>query len=74
MSNGTRKQWTFLAAPFVLIVLGNLWMSYQSARLDRILDEKQEKAERRLEEAINEKRKREAERYVPQAINERSLD
>ena len=65
MSNGTRKQWMFLAAPFVLIVLGNLWMSYQSARLDRILDEEQEKAERRLEEAKS--------RYE-QAINERSLD
>ena len=65
MSNYTRKQWMFLAAPFVLIVLGNLWMSYQSARLDRILDEEQEKAERRLEEAKS--------RYE-QAINERSLD
>ena len=64
----------FLAACLTFMVLLHLSYSYQSARLDRLLDERQEEAERRLEEAINEKRKREAERYVPQAINERSLD
>ena len=65
MSNGTRKQWMFLAACLTLVVLINLWMSYESARMDRLLDERQEEAERRLEEAKS--------RYE-QAINERSLD
>ena len=65
MSNGTRKQWMFLAACLTFVVLLHLLNSYQSARLDRILDEEQEKAERRLEEAKS--------RYE-QAINERSLD
>ena len=65
MSNGTRKQWMFFAAFLALLVLIHLGLSYQSASIDRLLDEEQEKAERRLEEAKS--------RYE-QAINERSLD
>ena len=65
MSNGTRKQWMFLAAALALAVLINLWVSYHGASIDRILEEEREKAERRLEEAKS--------RYE-QAINERSLD
>ena len=65
MSNGTRKQWMFLAAPLALVVLINLWVSYHSASTDRILEEEREKAERRLEEAKSK---------YEQAINERSLD
>ena len=65
MSNGTRKQWMFLAAALALGVLINLWVSYHGASIDRILEEEREKAERRLEEAKS--------RYE-QAINERSLD
>ena len=74
MSNGTRKQWMFIAACNALVVRMMLWMSYYQASTSRIIEERGKEAERRLEEAINEKRKREAERYVPQAINERSLD
>ena len=65
MWNTTRKQWMFLAACLTFGVLLHLSYSYQSARLDRLLDERQEEAERRLEEAKS--------RYE-QAINERSLD
>ena len=55
----------FLAACIAFVVLINLRMSYESARMDRLLDERQEEAERRLEEAKS--------RYE-QAIDERSLD
>ena len=65
MSNGTRKQWMFLAACLTLVVLPHLWNSYHSASTHRIIEEEREKAERRLEEAKS--------RYE-QAINERSLD
>ena len=65
MSNRTRKQWIIPAAALAFVVLANLWMSYKSASIDRLLDEEQEKAERRLETAKS--------RYE-QAINERSLD
>ena len=65
MSNRARKQWMFLAACIAFVVLINLRMSYESARMDRLLDERQEEAERRLEEAKS--------RYE-QAIDERSLD
>ena len=65
MWNTTRKEWMFLAACLAFGVLLHLSYSYKSARLQRLLDEKQEEAERRLEEAKS--------RYE-QAIDERSLD
>ena len=65
MSNGTRKQWMFVAAALALVVLINLWVSYHGASTDRILEEEREKLKREIEEAKSK---------YEQAINERSLD
>ena len=55
MSNGTRKQWMFIAACNALVVAILLWTRYYQASEGRIFEERREKAERRLEEAINER-------------------
>ena len=55
MSNRTRKQWIIPAAALTLVVLINLWMSYMNASTSRLIQEDNEKAKRRLEQAINER-------------------
>lgn len=65
MSNGTRKQWMFLAACGTVVVLINLWMIYMNASTSRLIQETNEKLKREIEEAKSK---------YEQAINERSLD
>ncbi len=55
MSNRTRKQWMFVAAGVTVVVLINLWMSFMNASTSRLIQEDNEKAKRRLEQAINER-------------------
>ena len=55
MSNRTRKQSMFVAAGVTVVVLINLWMSFRNASTSRLIQEDNEKAKRRLEQAINER-------------------
>ena len=55
MSNRIRKQWMFVAAGVTVVVLINLWMSFMNASTSRLIQEDNEKAKRRLEQAINER-------------------